>query len=229
MTQRYAIYFCPEPNSELFAFGRSWLGRDPATAGPEITPDCGLASDQWLGLTRDARRYGFHGTLKPPFTLKEGRSRAKLVEAIGEIASTSPAFDMAPLQLMTIDRFIALALKSQPIELTRLAARCVTALDPFRASASAEELTKRRRAGLSPRQDELLERFGYPYVLDEFRFHMTLTDRLDEAWAEPMLALLRELSESARAEWVRVADLTLFEEREPGAPFVLVERFPLNP
>src|SRR5690606_41980730 len=29
------------------------------------------------------------------------------------------------------------------------------------------------------RQEELLGAYGYPYVMDEFRFHMTLTDRLE--------------------------------------------------
>ena len=37
-----------------------------------------------------------------------------------------------------------------------------------------------------------LDRFGYPYVLEDFRFHMTLTGRLDAERRRPVLAMLRD-------------------------------------
>ena len=49
---------------------------------------------------------------------------------------------------------------------------------PFARPPGAAELERRRKAGLSAAQEKMLLRWGYPYVLDEFRFHLTLTGRL---------------------------------------------------
>ena len=62
--------------------------------------------------------------------------------------------------------------------LQALADACVEQLDRFRAPPSDAELARRRRASLTPRQDAMLVRWGYPYVFDTWFFHMTLTRRL---------------------------------------------------
>ena len=173
---RYAIYYTPLPGTALASFGAAWFARDaPCLDAP--------------------RRYGFHGTLKAPFRLAAGTSEAELLGAAGRFAAERPAFSGPALRLSVLAGFLALT-PSEPSEaLDRLAADCVAVFDRFRAPAAKAELARRRRPGLSPRQDALLLRWGYPYVMDAFRFHMTLTGRLDEAGlkreraeAEAMLA-----------------------------------------
>jgi putative phosphonate metabolism protein len=227
MTARYAIYFCPATGTALHRFGTSWLGRDPAIEGPEIAPE-GLPADEWRRITLDARRYGFHATLKPPFALASGSSRIDLVLAVTELARTLRAVQLPPLQLAIIDRFLALTPRVEQPQISALAERCVVGLDRFRRPAQPEELARRRRAKLTPRQDDLLKKYGYSYVLEEFRFHMTLTDRLDDITAGAVRRLLEPRLESALAEPARIIDLCLFEEAGSGAPFVLTERFPLG-
>ncbi len=82
---------------------------------------------------------------------------------------------------------------------------------------------RRRLAGLTPRQDELLLAWGYPYVFDEFRFHMTLTTRVFGAEADRLEAAARHRFASLLDEPVAIDTLALFVEREPGGPFTILE------
>ena len=86
---------------------------------------------------------------------------------------------------------------------------------------SAEDKARRNSAGqLSARQLELLHRYGYPYVMEQFQFHMTLTDRLSDADGDRFEAALRQHF-GALAEADTVFDrLSLYHEPTPGAPFV---------
>ena len=173
---RYAIYYTPAPESALARFDAAWFARKaPCLDAP--------------------RRYGFHGTLKAPFPLAAGASEGELLRAVESFAVARQALSGPTLRLSEMAGFLALV-PSEPFgELDRLAADCVAAFDRFRAPATEAELARRRRAGLSARHEALLLRWGYPYVMDTFRFHMTLTERLDEeglarerAEAEAMLA-----------------------------------------
>ncbi len=158
---RYAIYYTPPPESALARFGAAWFARKaPGLEAP--------------------RRYGFHGTLKAPFGLAAGASEGELLRAVGSFAAARQALSGPTLRLSEMAGFLALTLSEPFGELNRLAADCVAAFDRFRAPLSEAELVRRRRTGLSARQEALLLRWGYPYVMDAFRFHMTLTERLDE-------------------------------------------------
>jgi len=59
-----------------------------------------------------------------------------------------------------------------------VAARCVRDLQSLAAQLSASELKRRRQAGLSAQQDAMLLRWGYPFVLDHYRLHFSLTGSL---------------------------------------------------
>ena len=109
----------------------------------------------------------------------------------------------------------------------QLAAVCVSELDRFRTPPSTAELVRRRRAGLTPAQDVLLGRWGYPYVMQEFRFHMTLTARLDPEKSAAVGVQLAPLVEPLCQSALAVEAIGLFHQRGPDAPFRLVHRYPL--
>ena len=71
---RYAIYYAPEPGSELHAFGEAWFNGAAARGSR-------LDRAKVSALTEGPRLYGFHGTLKPPFELNPTFTEAGLVEA----------------------------------------------------------------------------------------------------------------------------------------------------
>lgn len=165
--QRYAIYYTA-PGSALAQRGAAWLGWDIATGRPEPQPS-GLDT-----VTRAPYKYGFHGTLKPPFALAEGYGAEELARDASDLARGFKPFEVPSLRVSRLGSFLALKTEDTD-DLRRLAAECVTALDRFRAPPSEAELARRRARPLSPAQDALLEQWGYPFVLEEFRFHMTLT------------------------------------------------------
>jgi putative phosphonate metabolism protein len=226
---RWAIYFAPERGSPLARFGAEWLGYDVASGACLPQPVLAeIDAERLRAITAEPRRYGFHATLKPPFVLAEGVTAEKLDAAVATLARQEAAFDAPPLRLSCISGFWALTLSAPCLPLQALADRCVSELDAFRAPPSAEELARRRRARLTARQDELLVRWGYPYVMEEFRFHMTLTARLDAAEGAVVARTLEPLVAPLCRGPLAIDALSLFYQPSQDAPFRLVQRYPLG-
>lgn len=212
---RYAIYFAPPPDGLLHELGSRWLGRDAWTGKPVDQPNV-------LGIgrmTMEPSRYGFHGTLKAPFKLRDAKTPEALAQAVATLAANETAFGLR-LKVGSIGGFLALVPAEPSPALVALAARCVRDLDEFRAPASEEDLRRRRQASLTPAQDHYLERWGYPYVMDEFRFHVTLTERLDPLDQPRLAAAAATHFAPALQGPVMMAGITLFAEATPGAPFL---------
>ena len=224
--RRYAIYYAPEAGSNLWDFGCRWLGRDAAADAPvERRHLPGLDPDRQAEITRSAARYGLHGTLKPPFALAEGASEAALDAAVAAFAARQSAFETAPMAIGSLGGFLALMPRAPAAKLRALADACVEALDGFRAPPTAAEVARRRTAGLTPRQEGYLVRWGYPYVFEDFRFHMTLTCRLDPAERARVLAALIASVGSSITALLAVASVCLFTQAGAVAPFVLRGRY----
>lgn len=229
---RYALYFAPPERSAWGRFGASWLGRDAATGTAVPQPDLpGIAPDAFLALTDTPRRYGFHATVKAPFALRSGATRDGLAAALKRFCAPRTAFPMPRLEVTRIDDFLALTPVARESRVNDLAAECVRDFEPFRAPLDAAELEQRRRKGLSPRQDRYLEEFGYPYVLAEFRFHLTLTGSISGAPPQHVAAVHAAAEQAVAAladEPLRFDALALFEQPEREGPFRLVARFPFG-
>lgn len=207
--------------------GSTWLGRDALTDDAVAPPTLpGLDHERWRELTAEARGYGFHATLKPPFFLAEGVSASDLVAATTDFAAHRQPFDLPALGLAAIGGFLALVPGARSGELHALADAGVSTFDRFRRPASQTELARRRQAALSPRQLELLVRWGYPYVFDEYRFHLTLTRRLAAEERAAMAELLAPLVEPVLREPVAVVAVWLFEQPATGEAFRAVFRCP---
>ena len=74
MTARYAIYYAPAAEDELYRAASAWLGRDVYTDTPLVRPAiAGMESLDLDALTSDPRHYGWHATLKAPFELAAGQ------------------------------------------------------------------------------------------------------------------------------------------------------------
>jgi len=155
--------------------------------------------------------------------LAEGCFRADLEQAMSDFAHSEPPFAVGPLRVAVLAGFLALVPQEQSMQLTDFAASCVTLFDRFRAPMTADERARRLQAGLSPRQQVLLEQYGYPYVLEEFLFHMTLCDRDGEAMQRAAEAWL----EPALAEPLWLDRIVLFHQPEAGAPFRRLADYPL--
>jgi len=226
---RYAVYFAPDRGSPLAEFGAAWLGYDADSGHTAPQPALpALAADRLHAITAEPRHYGFHATLKPPFVLAGGDEEAALRSSLAALAAELRPFAAPPLKLTRLSGFLALTPSAPSPDLERLAAHCVREFDRFRAPAAPAEIERRRRVGLSPRQEELLTRWGYPYVMDQFRFHLTLTGRLDPDEGAGVCRLLALMVAPLCQAPLPVTALTLFNHDGTDAPFRIIGRYPFG-
>jgi hypothetical protein len=221
---RIALYYAPETDDPLHQRASAWLGRD-AVSGAELQQPA-IAGVDIAEVTADARGYGFHATLKPPFRVG-GDIRAALQAAQNFAARTAP-FVLPPLQITDLDGFLALRESAPCPALHALADGAVAALDPHRAPATEAEIARRKPEKLSLRQREYLAAWGYPYVFAEWRFHMTLTRRLTPAEKAIILPAVNEALGDAPAIARTASDICIFAQAAPGAPFTILERLKLR-
>lgn len=224
---RYAIYFAPSGDDAWARFATAWLGWDMASGMPVAHPDLPGLPLPVEEITATPRRYGLHGTIKPPFQLAPGQDRAALETACAELcASCAPLRIDGPV-VTRLGGFLALCPSSPAPALNDLAAACVSGVDEFRARPEEHELARRRATGLSPRQEQNLMRWGYPYVMDEFRFHMTLTGRLPRGQADAVQTILTAALDPLLPGQMTIDNLALAGEDADGL-FHLLRRFPLT-
>lgn len=227
---RYALYYVPDADSALYRFGTELLGYDPFTRKScEQPADATAAIVDWSTLTAEPRRYGFHATLKAPFALADGQSESDLTTAFEAFAATPreiPAF--APAVGLLGD-FIAIVPATPPPALARLADDCVTQFDRFRAPLGDSGRARRLEARLTPRQIAHVDCWGYPYVFEDFRFHMTLTGRIPAGRSESVLAFLH--ARFGKLSIARIAVDTIGVLRQPSADgrFEVIAHSPLRP
>ena len=234
---RYAVYYAPAARTPFWRLGCAWLGRDPTGAVVLPPPSVEAIPPQTMAaLTISARRYGFHSTLKAPFTLAPGFTESHLLTMAQAFSQVQQPVELPALAVRQVEDFLALCPLQPMPQIEALAMRCVDYFDVLRAASTADELARRRLAGLSARQDTLLQRWGYPHTGEEFRFHMTLTDSLTAA-GDGLTCALRQaatvhfqpvLGDNARTAPVAVDALTVFKEALPGAAMQILARFPFT-
>nr|WP_294505311.1 DUF1045 domain-containing protein [uncultured Rhodopila sp.] len=221
---RVAIYYAPADDDPLTTLAGHWLGRNPATSAPMVQPAL-FGIDE---VTAEPRRYGFHATLKPPMRLAEGRSWTELMTAVRAVAAAIAPFDLPRLAVYDLHGFLALRETEPCPALQALADACVERLDAFRSPPSEAELAARRGARLSPEQEAMLARWGYPYVFETWFFHMTLTRRLSQQEKEAFLPAAEAYFAPVLEMPRRVADLCIFTQAGPDASFNIAERVRLR-
>jgi hypothetical protein len=226
---RIALYYAPPASSPWWRAGCEWLGRDVETgrlieapAEPVIT----ALGQTIAALTGSPRRYGWHGTLVAPFQPAEGVTPQQVLSVAREWASHITPFH-APLSAVEMGRFVALR-AGRPADdeaIRQIAASALYALASLRARPSPEDTERRLASGLSERQQTLLHEWGYPYVLDEFRFHMTLSDALDLASLRASIVSLWKTRAEALGP-LPFDGAALFIQPHSGALFTLWQRLP---
>lgn len=214
---RYALYLAPSgPWREL---GRQWLGR---------CPDDGRLLDAigpqaWVEAPR---HYGLHATLKAPFRLNSGVTPADVDTAARAVARGQRPFDL-PLTLTRLRGFLAWCVEDEAgrAAIDKLAAQGLRGLEHLRAPLNEAELARRLGAPLSAAQRQMLEQWGYPYALDTFTFHITLTGSLAEADMDAAYARLADLSAAWSMHSMPVEAISVYVQPEPGADFLVARHY----
>lgn len=225
---RFAVYYAPSCTSPWWQAGCEWLGGDVETGAAYTAPQPSTVRRSVAELTQAPRRYGWHGTLVAPFRLADGVSPSAVLNEARRWAGEQKPF-VLPVDAATLGDFVALRPAAPEGEsgMRALASSALRALGGLRAAPSAADLARRLASSLTERQRALLVEWGYPYVFDEFRFHMTLSSSLDAAderavlvsWWQDRIAELGPLVVDSAA---------LFVEPTAGQPFVLWQRLPFQ-
>jgi putative phosphonate metabolism protein len=224
---RYALYFTPAPQSALNRFGSRAIGYNAYSGSPVVQPRLdGVGPYMQEAHTAEPKRYGFHGTLKAPFRLREPFGPDALLHHLRIFATRRPPVAIGRLKLAEIGGFLALVPDGEGRALDLFAGEVVATFDKFRAPLGEAERARRMTGKLSSRQEALLDTWGYPYVFDEFRFHMTLTGKLPEdirvTWRVALVGHVEQL------EPVTLDAITLLKQADPTERFRVVERVKLT-
>jgi putative phosphonate metabolism protein len=219
---RCAINFIPPQDDPLTIAATRWIGRDPYTgariAGVETE---GLTEADRAYVTAPARRYGFHGTLKAPFRLAASYALTALEKGVALFASEHAPVGLGPMRLVAIEDFFALVPHEPNAALVALAEDVVRDLDRFRAPLDELDFARRGRALLNERQLGNLLRWGYPYIFEDYRFHMTLTGPVPRAEREHIEKVLDRYFGPLATAPVTISQIAIYVEPEPYAPFVV--------
>lgn len=224
MTYRVALYYAPAIDDPLHGAASAWLGRDAETNAPCRQPYLpGIGA-----ITEEARKYGFHATLKAPMRLADGVAWDDFVAAVGDVASGIRPFALPPLTVRDHHGFLAIREAAPSHALQALADLCVAGVDHLRAPLTEGELARRRKSGLPPVQEALLKRWGYTYVFGEFFFHMTLTRRLTAEEKAIYLPAAIDWFDAMLDQPRQVTDLAVYTQANEAAPFTIATRIKLG-
>jgi hypothetical protein len=227
---RYAVYFVPAADSSLYRFGSSVLQYDCYT-GRRLAPpeECAPDAATWRKATEEPRRYGFHATLKAPFRLAPSCTETQLVSALRSFAALGRKAAAIEPEIRMLSGFTALLPARESAAVDALAADCTTIFDAFRAPMSPQERARRLASGLNPGQIENLDRWGYPYLFADFRFHMTLTGKIAADRREPMVATLRRaFARMCGTDPIAIDRLALVRQQVPEEAFRVLDHVPLR-
>ncbi|NKB45297.1 MAG: DUF1045 domain-containing protein [Alphaproteobacteria bacterium] len=227
---RYAIYYVPPKDSDLAVFGREWLGLDIESGQPHpMQPVQGLSEERLRLHVADTQPYGFHATLKPPFSLAANVTLNGLISATELFAKGVAPFEIPPLELVCIGKFLALSPVASSVQLENMASDCVRAVEGFRAHRTEKELALYRQAKLTVHQEQMLDNWGYPYILEEFRFHMTLTGRIeDESERDLAMAAASEQCKEFVGKPLLINDIVICRKPSPDQSMRIVRRIPFG-
>lgn len=227
MSARYAVFFCPDDASDLASYGRLVLGRtadgSPANPSHHDFHDRTVAA----ALSATPAHYGFHATLKAPFRLSVDASEEDLLSAVESLAQRQTSIDMHSLKPMMLSEFVALGFERQPSAVARLASQCVEQFESLRAPLTQEDLHKRKPDLLNDAQRAYLFQYGYPYVMSEFCFHMTLTGRLTLDEHADYVDWLKTLYTRIVPQEPKLDRLAVYWQPDRAAAFTRLAQFPI--
>ncbi|TCL74632.1 DUF1045 domain-containing protein [Rhizobium sp. BK251] len=226
---RYAICFTPSASDPLTFAGANWLGRN-VYSGEMVEPPGirGLGIHEVAFHTALPRRYGFHGGLKAPFRLAPDVSEAALLRELMRFSGTLLPFTIPCLEIARLGNFYGLVPSHRCESLEHLASALVQQFDCFRAPLSEAEIERSDPDGLSAAQFSNLHRWGHPYVMDEFRFHMMLTGPVNSADMPRLEQALRSFFEPVLADPIPVSNIALLMEEGNGGPFRVHSLHPMG-
>ena len=226
--KRYAIYYVPSENSELDLFGKCWLGWDPYKGVETTKSDLSKLPSfkKFSSLVLTPKQYGFHGTIKAPFKLKNEYTYNDLENKVREISKQIHSFYFDQLIIKKLGNFIGL-IPTNNLKINAVSNKFVEELDYLRDELSESEIKKRKPHKLTSNQKQMLFKWGYPYVFDEFKFHLTLTSKLNVVEIDEVFRSLQNILKQVNLNKISFNNICIFGQKN-DEKFYFVKRFNFN-
>ena len=233
--KRVAIYFLPKKNSSLENFGKNLLGRDinkkkkiSLTRRQKYFISRGFTFfDELKDYCEQPAKYGFHATLKAPFRLKRNVKTKNFYDVISHIAAQHSRFKIQGLKIVYSKKFTFITSRKPNKLLINLENDLVKHLDTFRAELNKKEIKKRIPDSLTFKQNKYLKEWGYPFVFDQFKFHMTLMNQNNNKLSNKQKLELEKLIYKISNNVIEFNEISLLGENKNGH-FEEIKRFKLN-
>ena len=233
--KRVAIYFLPKKNSSLENFGKNLLGRDinkkkkiSLTRRQKYFINRGFTYfDELKDYFEQPAKYGFHATLKAPFRLKRNVKTKNFYDVISHIAAQHSRFKIKGLKIVYSKKFTFITSRKPNKLLRNLENDLVKHLDTFRAELNKTEIKKRIPDSLTFKQNKYLKEWGYPFVFDQFKFHMTLMNQNNNKLSNKQKLELEKLIYKISNNVIEFNEISLLGENKNGH-FEEIKRFKLN-
>ncbi|NCX92047.1 MAG: DUF1045 domain-containing protein [Rhodobacteraceae bacterium] len=221
--KRYAVYYTPQDDL-FYNLGSSWLGWDTIlgqpVSQPEVNNDINIEK-----ITETPRKYGLHATIKAPFRLADGLSASELARQLRTLCLSLKPIEFS-LEVSELNGFFAFTPTVKNTELRKLHSKVVRELDYFRAQPTKEEIIKRRENQLTSEQDQNLIKWGYPYIFEDFYFHITLTGKIPEDFRNKVKDEIENFFQPVLQQKINLSELALVGEAKDGN-FYVIRQMPL--
>lgn len=230
MPARYALSYVPEQGTPLAELGRTWLGHDIDSSVFIDQPDVpGITPERLEELTHWRRSEGMHGVLKPSFQLRSTASIESLLDTVRLFCRCQEPVHIPQMEVNVIGKFLALTPTIPSRQLVALASECVRVFEGFRQPILINMDDRYRNDKLTVYQKRMLKHWGYPYVMEEFRFFIPMTDRIeDDAEREEITKAVTSISKPGIGETVHIRELTVLGQDSRQEPMRIVERVPFG-
>ena len=224
---RYAIYYVPPESDQFTRFAASWFGWDVYKSINVKYPELSDLNYDIKEITSTPSKYGLHATLKAPFSLVPDKTIDELRLSLSILSSSIQKFEISSICVKNIAGFIAIVPTSQNERINYLAKKCVEDLDCFRKAEPLEIINKRRSVGLSIRKEHNLFKWGYPYVLNDFQFHFTMTSKLTPKVSKNVFSVLSLELKTVLNAPLLISKICLCGESNSHKKFEVIEEFSL--
>jgi hypothetical protein len=170
-----------------------------------------------------------HGTLKPSFELSPHTTEQELLTVATLVCRGLAPLKLPALELGEIANIVSLVLEASSVELENFATYCVRAFDGYRRALTPDQEEVFRKNRLTVHQEQMLEHWGYPYVNEEFDFHISLTDPIpDERERHRVKDVLEGIAAPVLRKPLIMRELAVFKQNGTQESMSVIARIPFG-
>lgn len=216
---RYALYYIPRYQDELYKIGSQIIGYS-------IEEGSILSSPHQTKYNKSVSKYGLHGTLVAPFNTL--LTQEDLLQFVTSVCSKISELQIGFLKVYRMPRqYIALIPDHLESTLNELDNYLVRQIHQIRLPICQQNIPN--HTDLSEQYVQNILKWGYKYVFDDFNFHITLTDVInDEQMLNQEFYTIKNNLKQALNKTIILDSVCLVRQDKSQEPFKIIKRINLS-